>query len=201
MGKKSRWILVVLSVEVCVYLVGIVMDKQELQDKVIRLHVVGASDSDRDQMLKLQVRDAVLERMETVLAGVTNKEQALGMIRGMADELSLTADQVLAKAGTEDRVTVSVGEVSFPRRDYDTFSLPAGVYDALKITIGEGQGRNWWCVVFPALCRPAATGQVDAVAAGAGFSRGNRGALTGEYEVRFYLLDLLGRMENFFRSK
>ena len=119
----------------------------------------------------------------------------------MADELRLTADQVLAKAGTEDRVTVSVGEVSFPRRDYDTFSLPAGVYDALKITIGEGQGRNWWCVVFPALCRPAATGQVDAVAAGAGFSRGNRGALTGEYEVRFYLLDLWGRMENFFRSK
>lgn len=184
-----------------VYLGGVVMDKRELRGKVIRLHVVGASDSAPDQALKLRVRDAVLERLEGELSGAADKQQALETIRGMTEELTVLSDAVLAQAGAEDRVTVSVGDAAFPHRDYDTFSLPAGVYDALKITIGDGAGKNWWCVVFPELCIPAATGQMDAVAADAGFSRGTRGAMTGKYEVRSYLLELLGRVENFFHGR
>lgn len=190
-----------MAVVILLSFYGIVMDKMELQEKVLRLHVVGASDSDRDQALKLQVRDAVLARLEKELVGTTNKQQAIERVRGVTEDLAAVADLVLEQAGSDDRVTVSVEAASFPQREYDTFRLPAGVYDALKITIGEGAGRNWWCVVFPELCVPAATEGVEAVAAGAGFSEGARGALTGKYEIRFYLLDLLGRVENFFRGR
>ncbi len=90
---------------------------------------------------------------------------------------------------------------AFPAREYDTFALPAGCYDALRITVGEGQGQNWWCVVFPRLCLPTVSEDFEVEAVGAGFSDTLTGALTGEYEVRFFLLELLGRLENFLFGK
>ena len=75
--------------------------------------------------------------------------------------------------------------------------MPAGTYDALRITVGEGQGQNWWCVVFPQLCLPAVSEGFEDTAAGAGFSDSLTGALEGEYQVRFFLLDCLGWLENF----
>jgi len=85
-------------------------------------------------------------------------------------------------------------------RNYDTFRLPAGVYESLRIVIGEGEGKNWWCVVFPELCLPATAEGFESVAVGSGFSEALSGALTGEtqYEIRFFLLDCFGRLENFF---
>ena len=87
----------------------------------------------------------------------------------------------------------------FATRYYDTFTLPAGIYEALRITIGEGEGQNWWCVVFPTLCVGATVEEFEETAHCAGFSDGLTGALTGEdgYEVRFFFLDALGKLENF----
>ena len=87
----------------------------------------------------------------------------------------------------------------FPTREYDTFSLPAGVYDSLRVTIGQGEGHNWWCVAFPSLCLSAASEEFADKAAGAGFPDSLTGALDGEekYEVRFFLLDALGELEKF----
>jgi stage II sporulation protein R len=106
----------------------------------------------------------------------------------------------LEEAGAEQEVHVEVKKGAFPRRSYDTFSLPAGVYESLRITLGEGEGENWWCVVFPSLCLPAAGRSFGDTAAGAGFPDSLTGALEGRcgYEVRFFVLDCLCYLENLF---
>ena len=180
-----------------VYAIALVADRQKLKNELVRLHVVAASDSEEDQAIKLQVRDAVLESLQDGIENATDIEAAKAYIGSQLPKLESVANRVLAAAGCGDVATVSLQVEEFAARVYDTFSLPAGLYDSLRITIGEGEGRNWWCVTFPTLCLPATTEGFEAVAAGAGFSDELTGSLTGEYEVRFYLLDLLGQLENF----
>ena len=112
----------------------------------------------------------------------------------MLPKVKAVADRCLQEAGFSDTVTVSLTEEAFPTRDYDTFSLPAGVYKALRIVIGEGEGKNWWCVVFPQLCM-AGEDFVE-TASVAGLSPELTGTLEGEYEIRFWLLEKLGEVKN-----
>ena len=196
--KKLLKRVVLCFLLVCVVYTGaLVVDRQKLRSELVRLHVVAASDSEEDQAIKLQVRDAVLESLQEGLRDVTDIEAAKAYIQSQIPRLETVANEVLAASGCGDVATVRLQVEEFAARVYDTFTLPAGVYDALRITIGEGEGRNWWCVAFPSLCIGATTGEFEAVAAGAGFSEDLTGTLTGEYEVRFYLLDLLGQLENF----
>lgn len=177
------------------------VDWSNMKTEMVRLHVVGASDSEADQGIKLQVRDAVLEHLKTEMADVQDAEEAKVWISAHLPSIEETANRALAAAGSGDTAVASLRMEEFPVRVYDTFSLPAGVYDALRITIGAGQGRNWWCVVFPSLCVPeTAAGFVD-VAAGAGFSDDLTNTLTEDYQVRFLLLDWLGQVENFFHQE
>lgn len=197
MKKLLKRIFACFLLVCLVYTIALVLDRQKLRNELIRLHVVAASDSEEDQAIKLQVRDAVLESLQAGLENATDIEAAKAYIESQLPKLESAANQVLAAAGCGDVATVSLQMEEFAARVYDTFSLPAGLYDSLRITIGEGAGRNWWCVTFPTLCIPATTEGFEAVAAGAGFSEELTGSLTGEYEVRFYLLDLLGQLENF----
>ena len=146
------------------------------------------------------VRDAVLKPLEDVTAAAHNKDEAETLLKSKLEELESTANAVLDAEGVKDRANVTLTAEEFPTRIYDTFTLPAGIYDSLRITIGSGEGHNWWCVVFPSLCVPAATEGVADTAASAGFSDGLSGAITGQsgYEVRFFLLDCLGKLENLF---
>ena len=177
---------------------SLVADRVRLNEELIRLHVVGASDSQEDQALKLLVRDAVTEGLAGEMADITDVAQAEAWLRENLDRIEETANGALQAAGCGDTVTVTLGEEAFDTRYYDTFALPAGVYQSLRITIGEGQGRNWWCVVFPTLCMGATSEEFQDTAAGAGFPESLSGALTGEeeYEIRFFLLDALGKLEN-----
>lgn len=157
-----------------------------LSDKVVRLHVVGASDSAEDQAVKLRVRDAVLARAEPLLTGVTDAETAQVVL---ADHLP-----ELARAGAEaagGAVTAELARgVWFPTRRYVDFALPAGRYDALRLTVGEGKGRNWWCVAFPPLCTAAS---VEETQTAGGFTDAQRALIAGgdaRYEIRFKLLEL-----------
>ena len=200
MFKIIKRLLALTLLAALVYVGSVYLSKRELQNEVLRLHVVADSNSDEDQAIKLKVRDAIITALEADLARVDTKEQAQAMISGKLEELEQIANEVLEKEGVTDRAVVTLEREGFETRDYDTFSLPAGVYDSLRITIGSGQGENWWCVVFPNLCIPAASEDVQDVAAGAGFSDGLTGAITGkrEYRVRFFLLDWMGRIENYF---
>jgi stage II sporulation protein R len=104
----------------------------------------------------------------------------------------------LESAGINETVNVTFEKETFPIRHYDTFSLPSGVYQSLRIRIGQAEGKNWWCVVFPTLCIPQTGDGFQEVAAGSGFSDDLTLSLTREegYEVRFFLLDWLGQLEN-----
>ena len=177
----------------------IVADKQTLQNELIRLHVVAASDSEYDQALKLQVRDAVVNSLQENMQNVADAAQAKAYLQEHLPKIEALANRVLREAGCSDVATVSLQLEEFATRYYDTFTLPAGIYEALRITIGEGTGHNWWCVVFPTLCVGATVEEFEETAQCAGLSDSLTAALAGEedYEIRFFLLDALGKLENF----
>ena len=121
--------------------------QQVLAGKLVRLHVIAASDADEAQAVKRQVRDAVLAYLEPKLADVTDVDAAQEIIAANLDGVAQAARTV-----TPDAVTVTLGPERYPTREYETFSLPAGVYTSLRVTLGAGEGHNWWCVIFPPLC-------------------------------------------------
>lgn len=194
MKKQLRRISLVAAVVACVFIWGIATDSRELREGLLRLHVVGASDAKEDQEVKLLVRDAVLASLEDGLADLTDPEAAYDYVARMLPKVKATADRCLEEAGFSDTAQVSLTEETFPTRDYDTFSLPAGVYKALRVVIGEGEGKNWWCVVFPQLCM-AGEDFVE-TASVAGLSPDLTGTLEGEYELRFWLLEKWGEVKN-----
>ena len=184
----------VLTVTACAALQA---QSQRMAEKIIRLHVVANSDSDVDQAVKLRVRDAVLREAQNVLSDASDAKQA---ITAQLPALEAAANAELRRQGSGDTACVSFRRELFPTRDYDTFSLPSGVYQSLRVTIGKGEGHNWWCVIFPSLCVPAtADGFVDAAAAG-GFSDAEIGLMTranGAYTVKFRSLELLQALKKY----
>lgn len=127
-----------------------------LPENVVRLHVVANSDSEEDQSVKLLVRDAVLEEAAKWYGGAQSMEEASSQLCTHLQSLGETARTTLAENGMEYSAKVEMTEMYFSTRDYGMFRLPAGRYRTLRVTLGEGQGKNWWCVVFPSLCLPAA---------------------------------------------
>jgi stage II sporulation protein R len=170
-------------------------DRKLLNEELIRLHVVANSDSDEDQAVKLQVRDAVIASISEDLANIGDFESAEAYIRENLPKIQQVANDTLEALGCGDRAVATLQEELFDKRIYDTFSLPAGLYEALRITIGSGEGKNWWCVAFPTLCIPATSEGFEDVAVSAGFSETLTRTLEGEYEIRFYIMDLLGKLE------
>ena len=140
--------------------------QRQLAAKLIRLHVVANSDSDEDQAVKLRVRDAVLQAAQPYVTG----PDAEGALAENLGALERAAAKALRSQGREDAVSVTLQNEAFPTRAYETFSLPAGVYRTLRVTIGAGAGHNWWCVVFPTLCTAASLDELETAAAAGGFS-------------------------------
>ena len=185
------------SLAACVWGWTILADREKLNEELIRLHVVAASDSEEDQSVKLRVRDAVVDSLREAMADVQDIQEARAYIQDNLPKIQQTANECLRALGYEGNAVASFREEVFDTRHYDTFSLPAGIYEALRITIGEGEGKNWWCVVFPTLCIPATSEGFEDIAAGAGFPDTLTAALEGKegYELRFFLLDWLGKWE------
>lgn len=199
MWKLLKSVVALLLVIGAVYTYSVYKDKQTLNEQIIRLHVVADTDDPADQELKLQVRDEILRLVHAIKEGASSKEEALTRLREQLPALEEAANAVLSKEGKEYHAAVTLDEEAFPTRFYDTFSLPAGIYDSLCVTIGSGQGKNWWCVVFPDLCMPAASAEVEDAAVAAGFSDTLSKTLTRQegYEIRFLVLDCFGKLENF----
>lgn len=163
-----------------------------LAGQVLRLHVIANSDSQEDQALKLLARDAVLAQASQILDGVSDRQQAEAALAPHLDELALAASDALAAAGCGDEVRVTLGDQWFPTKVYDGFSLPAGQYRALRVSIGEGAGRNWWCVVFPPLCLASVTEESVETAADGVLSEDQVALITGQdggYVLKFRLIE------------
>ena len=119
---------------------------------ILRLHILADDDSEQAQALKLLVRDAVVEQYGPVFANQQNADAAKELIREELDKIETLSQQILAQNGCYLPVTAELSCEYFPQRDYEGVIFPQGQYDALRIKIGEAQGQNWWCVLFPPLC-------------------------------------------------
>lgn len=161
-----------------------------ISSSLIRLHVLAVSDEESEQQLKLHVRDAVLEYISPLLSQAETPLQAKTIIR----ENLLPIAEAAASAAQGRQVSVSLGRESYPSRIYEGFTLPAGSYDSLRIILGEGQGRNWWCIAFPPLCLDAAQcEQMQSV-----MSREDYALVSRQqgYELRFRIVEFWGELIN-----
>lgn len=183
---KSRWIMWILLVfftAMCLLSVETLWTQHRLAEKTIRLHVVANSDSAEDQAQKLQVRDAVLEKVAQITETCSDAASA-------KREIALHIDEIREAAQKETAydVQVRMGTEQFETRYYDTFTLPAGEYPALRVNLGKAQGHNWWCVVFPSLCTAATSDALERTAAVGGFDSEEMELIEGgeeAYELRF----------------
>lgn len=197
-SRRLKRVEIVLMVAAALVLMSgalALQTQDQLADKVVRLHVLANSDSEEDQALKLRVRDRVLERATELLEQSADCQEAEALLRGNLLELENLAAEEIAAAGYDYPVTAELTDTTFPTREYDGFTLPAGEYLALRIVIGEGAGQNWWCVVFPPLCTTASA-DVPASALAAGLTQEDVNLITEEpgYVLKFKTVELWERL-------
>ena len=194
--------LLIMTLALCSVLLFIglfpVHGEGEIYDTVVRLHVLANSDTEEDQALKLQVRDAVLEVTSPLLADCKTQEAARLVLESNLDAVTEAARCVIEKAGREDRVTVLLDTEEYPERDYDSFCFPSGTYLSMRVCIGDAEGKNWWCCVFPPLCLGTSTvssSQAEDAFISVGLTPDQYKIITETdkpvYKVRFKLLELL----------
>ncbi len=204
--KVKKWEVALIAAFVitalCAGSIGsVAAEQRELSDKLIRLHVIANSDSEADQALKLKVRDAVTGELEAMLKSAGSRDEAAETLRENLQLISQLCEDTIIREGYDYTVNVTLGVENYPTRVYDTFSLPAGEYQSLKITIGSGEGKNWWCVVFPPVCYTAATkedlSEMD-------FSDDEVELITedgGAQVFKFKILEWLSELKNLFTGR
>lgn len=166
--------------------------ENEILSDTIRLHVIANSDDTTDQIVKLAVRDSVLKKLDEILSIETDKENVEKAIVENLDILRDTANETLDSIGSESAATVVFSTEFYPEKRYDGYTLPAGEYLSLQIKIGEAEGRNWWCVLYPQLSLGASKSGEATVRTS--FSSEQIDILTGgdsvRYKLKFKLLEL-----------
>lgn len=166
-----------------------------LPDKLLRLRVIAESDESADQADKLLVRDAVLAALEPRISDCASLEEARAAALEALPQLAEAAGKALEEAGRPRPLTLRLGAEDCPLRAYETFTLPAGNYETLTVTLGAGEGHNWWCVVFPPLCLAAAGEGGEEDEEWSVFSPAEQRLMTaGSVEIRFRCLELLQKL-------
>ena len=145
-----------LILTVLVSFTGLTAGCEDISNRVLRLHVLANSDSDQDQALKLKVRDRILAESGGMFDHITSKKDAESAVKSGIPKLQAAAADEIKKQGFDYPVIVELTHMYFTTRQYNAVTLPAGDYDALRVTIGKAAGHNWWCVIFPPMCLPAA---------------------------------------------
>ncbi len=126
--------------------------QRQLADKVLRFHVLAESDSAYDQQMKLMVRDEIGAMLAEQLDGIDSLAACEKKVAALLPQIERTAEETLRKAGCTAAVTASLEQTDFPVKRYGDYTFPAGSYEALRVKIGEGEGQNWWCVMYPNMC-------------------------------------------------
>lgn len=146
-------VLTCMAVSLC----GFAGNCAAVRENVVRVHILANSDSDEDQVLKLQVRDAVTAAGAGLLDGVTDRDEAEARLEQALPELTAVAQQCVYEQGYSYPVSAELTTMYFTTRTYESGTFPAGQYHTVRFTIGEAKGQNWWCVMYPPLCVSAAT--------------------------------------------
>lgn len=166
----------------------------KIRNEVLRLHILANSDSDEDQCVKLLVRDVLLNSGNEIFSGAANVKNAEESLEAQKRELVEKANKVLAENGFDYEAKIYLAEEFFTTRQYENFTLPAGEYLALKVILGKGEGHNWWCVMYPPLCIPAASEDVelDVVLGDDGAKIVNSG---NKYKMKFKIIEIIERIK------
>lgn len=187
--KFELSVCIALIISICFSMVSFARTSEKVRDDVLRLHVIANSDTKEDQNLKLKVRDAVLRVGADIFDGSVDMENAVAKITPQLEKLKETAERVIRENGFDYSVKVMLSREYFTTRTYDTVTLPAGIYLALRVLIGEGAGHNWWCVMFPPMCLPAAD-KTDKIEEVLNYEEATLVEKNPKYEVRFKVLEL-----------
>ncbi len=183
-------IAVGLIISIVLSFVNFGAECSDIRNNVIRLHVLANSDSEIDQNVKQLVRDTLLSCGGKIFSGTVSKDGAEECLKKEKEMLTEKANKVLEENGLKYKAEIVVTDEYFQTRDYENFTLPAGEYKALKVILGKGEGHNWWCIMFPPLCLPAATEKTNTEVI-----LGNNGAEIisnpVKYEMKFKVIELV----------
>ena len=191
-------VIYTISLILCAALLAVmpIQGEEGIYDNVVRLHILAASDNEEDQRLKLAVRDALLAEYGEEL-NCPSEADAEERIKALMPDIEELTRKTLADNNSSASVTVAFTDEVYPARTYGDLCFPAGTYHSLRILIGEGEGKNWWCVLFPPLCVGAATEEAilpeveERPPSGLTESQWRLVSQSGEYEIRFRLLEML----------
>lgn len=142
----------VLIIFICSGILVASAQESKLTNSVLRLHVIANSDAPADQALKMEVKDEIVGYMQAEFTNVDNVEEASKLAQKNRGQIKRIAQQKIKACGYDYPVEVIIGEFAFPLKSYGNMVFPAGEYQAVRVVIGEGAGKNWWCVLFPPLC-------------------------------------------------
>lgn len=195
--KISITIALITSIIFSIY--SFAKTSEQIRNDFIRLHVIANSDSAEDQSLKLSVRDYILNAGSHIFDGTITPQNVYIKVPEKLDELEEKVMCYIKNLGYSYDVTITLTDEYFSTRTYNTVTLPAGRYTALKVIIGEGNGKNWWCVMFPPMCISAANEQeiLKNNLTSEEFSLVNRNP---KYEVRFRIIEIIEEIKIKFKS-
>ncbi len=170
---------------------------EELRHNVLRLHIVANSDSDLDQEIKLEIRNRILEHSQSLFSADADLTSALAAAQDHLEDYEKIANGVIKEYGQTYTSAASIGNAFFETRVYEEFTLPSGSYPSLIINLGEGKGKNWWCVIFPAVCLPANGADLDQSVAENGVEIAENGQ---KYVIRFKTVELYEKIKKIFQK-
>lgn len=200
--RKDKILLSVTAIAISIYMAFsctyFTASAGAVKEEVVRLHILANSDSAIDQEVKLKVRDALLETNTSILSDNVTKENAKEHFENSKEILLKTAEKTLKENGFDYNVKITLQDEYFETRKYGSLTFPAGQYTALKVILGEGNGKNWWCVMFPPLCVPAADGiETNENTSDYLTESGEKIVSGGEkYIVKFKLLEIYEELRN-----
>lgn len=169
----------------------------EISNEVFRIHILANSDSQSDQSLKLKVRDEILVFSERLFESADSKEEAENIVRENMDEIIAVAQKKVYDEGYRYKVNAELTNMYFTTRYYEQFTMPSGMYDALRVTIGEGEGKNWWCVMYPSICLSASI-ESDEKAKESFTDNQYDIVSSGEYQYRFKVVEIFEKITSYF---
>lgn len=198
--EKKAFSVLLIAVSIAL-LLGLlpIHGEREIYESVVRLHVLANSDSEEDQALKLKVRDSVIKFTDELLSDCETRDEAAVLMGENLEGFEKVANSVLLENGSDQRAKVVFGEEYYPTRVYEDAAFPSGKYLSLQIKIGEAEGKNWWCVLFPPICLSAASKKDESLENGfiaAGLTGEQYRIITesntdgGKYEIRFKILEI-----------
>ncbi len=193
MKLSEKAVAIGLIIAIMFTFTGFCKTKENIANEVLRLHIIANSDSEEDQSLKLKVRDEILKRSDLIISDGDNLQLAIDEVSSSLNEIETIANEVIKNEGFDYTCKAEITQMYFNIREYENISMPSGEYTALRVTLGKGEGKNWWCVMFPPLCLPAAEKEVQS------FSEKEQEILAvtePQYEIKFKVVEIWENIKN-----